>query len=167
MVSKFVRGHSPFCTFCSINRNPEDERETPLHLFFQCKTVEPIIEFVYRHFLGDNFRLIERKHYFGGFEFENNSKDFALLHVNILMKKFIWACKNGKIIPTEERSYPTLLTKFVFFLASPKNSAKGGKSQKLTLFFNKIDTFPNRQAPRKILSFLLFLVTCWVCRCLR
>ena len=23
--------------------------------------------------------------------------------------------------------------------------------------------FPNRQAPRKILNFLLFLVTCWVC----
>ena len=55
MVSKFVRGHSPLCTFCSINRNLEDERETPLHLFFQCKTVEPIIEFVFRHFLGDDF----------------------------------------------------------------------------------------------------------------
>ena len=40
MVSKFVRGHSPLCTFCSINKNPEDERETPLHLFFQCETVE-------------------------------------------------------------------------------------------------------------------------------
>ena len=40
MVSKFVRGHSPLCTFCSINRNLEDERETPLHLFFQCKTVD-------------------------------------------------------------------------------------------------------------------------------
>ena len=50
MVSKFVRGHSPLCTFCSLNRNPEDERETPLHLFFQCVTVEPIIEFVFRHF---------------------------------------------------------------------------------------------------------------------
>ena len=37
MVSKFVRGHSPLCTFCSINRNPEDERETPLHLFFSVR----------------------------------------------------------------------------------------------------------------------------------
>ena len=43
-VSKFVRGHSPLCTFCELSRNPEDERETPLHLFFQCRHVEPIIQ---------------------------------------------------------------------------------------------------------------------------
>ena len=43
-VSKFVRGHSLLCTFCELRRNPEDERETPLHLFFQCRHVEPIIQ---------------------------------------------------------------------------------------------------------------------------
>ena len=97
MVSKFVRGRSPLCTFCSLNRNPEDERERDTFTsFFQCETVEPIIEFVYRHFLGDNFRQIERKHYFGGFEFENNFKNFALLHVNILMKNLFGPAKMGK-----------------------------------------------------------------------
>ena len=42
-VSKFVRGHSPLCTFCSLTRNPDDERETLLHLFYQCRHVEPVI----------------------------------------------------------------------------------------------------------------------------
>ena len=42
-VSKFVRGHSPLCTFCSLTRNPDDKRETLLHLFYQCRHVEPVI----------------------------------------------------------------------------------------------------------------------------
>ena len=67
MVSKFVRGHSPLCTFCSIACNPEDERETPLHLFFQCEHVEPVIKFIFRQFLANEYGLVERKNYFGGF----------------------------------------------------------------------------------------------------
>ena len=82
--------------------------------------MEPIIEFVFRHFLGDDFRRMERKHYFGGFKFENNFKNFALLHVNILMKKFIWACRNGKIIPTAERCLSYIINKIRFFSISKK-----------------------------------------------
>ena len=55
-------------------------------------SVELIIEFVFRHFLGNDFGGIERKHFFGGFEFENNVKNLALLNDNIMFKKFIWAC---------------------------------------------------------------------------
>ena len=132
MVNKFVRGHSLLCTFCSINRNLEDERETPLHLFFQCETVEPIIEFVFRHFLGDDNRRMERKHYFGGFEFENN---FALLHVNILMKKFIWACRNGKIIPTAERCLSYIINKIRFFFSISKKIRKGWEKSEINIVF--------------------------------
>ena len=92
---------------------------------------------------------MERKHYFGGFELENNFKNLT--------------CRNGKIIPREERCLSYIITKIHFFFSISKNFANDGKSQKLPLFFNKICTFPNRQEPRTILNLLLILVTCWVC----
>jgi hypothetical protein len=33
-VAHFVQGHSPYCTFCDITRAPEQNNETPLHVFF-------------------------------------------------------------------------------------------------------------------------------------
>ena len=135
MVSKFVRGHSPLCTFCSINRNPEDERETPLHLFFQCEMVEPVIELVFRHFLGDDYRRMERKHYFGGFEFENNFKNFALLHVNILTKKFIWNCRNGRVIPTAEGCLSYIINKIRFFFSLSKKFRKWWEKCEINIVF--------------------------------
>ena len=125
--------------------------------------MEPIIEFVFRHFLGNDFRRMERKHFFGRFEFENNFKNLALLNVNILFKKFIWACRNGKIIPTGEKSLSYIINKILFFSASPINFAEDGKCQKLILLFKKICAIPNRQETGTILNLLFILVTCWVC----
>ena len=73
-VSKFVRGHSPLCTFCELSRNPEDERETPLHLFFQCRHVEPIIEIFFREILNNDFQEMTRTDFFRGFSYENSFK---------------------------------------------------------------------------------------------
>ena len=95
-VSKFVRGHSPLCTFCSLTRNLDDERETPLHLFFQCRHVEPVIEFIFRLVLGRDYNQMSRSDFFGGFKSENSNKNSSLLVVNTLVKKYIWpANKSG------------------------------------------------------------------------
>ena len=62
-VSKFVRGHSPLY-----------ERETPLHLFFQCRHVEPIIEIFFREILNNDLQEMTRTDFFGGFSYENSFK---------------------------------------------------------------------------------------------
>ena len=95
-VSKFVRGHSPLCTFCELSRNPEDKRETPLHLFFQCKHVEPIIQIFFREILANEFENMSRTDFFGGFSYDNSFKNTALDAINILFKQYIWKCKNIK-----------------------------------------------------------------------
>ena len=67
--------------------NPEDERETPLHLFFQCRHVEPLIEVFYREILNDDFQVMTRADYFGGFSNENLFRNNTLDVVNILFKQ--------------------------------------------------------------------------------
>ena len=47
MVSKFVRHHQDTCTFCDIQETDEEVRETPIHLFFQCASAEPIVENIF------------------------------------------------------------------------------------------------------------------------
>ena len=78
---------------------------------------------------------MERKHYFGGFEFENNFKNFALFHVNILTKKFIWACRNGRIIPTAERCLSYIINKIHFFFSLSKKFRKGWEKSEINIAF--------------------------------
>jgi hypothetical protein len=42
-VAHFVRGHSPLCTFCDIAGLQEQNRETPLHIFFECNFISQIL----------------------------------------------------------------------------------------------------------------------------
>ena len=78
---------------------------------------------------------MERKHYFGGFEFENNFKNLALLHINILKKKFILACRNGKIIPTAERCLSYIINKICFFFSISKKFRKGWEKSEINIVF--------------------------------
>jgi hypothetical protein len=48
MVAHFVRGHSPFCTFCTIVNADGQHIETPSHLFFDCPPVINIIDGIFR-----------------------------------------------------------------------------------------------------------------------
>jgi len=100
-VSKFVRNVSPICTFCTLTRNPEDERECPLHLFFQCRHVEPVIRHIYVWLLGQrDFDLMTRNNFFGGFKYDNFDKNWILDLLNLSLKKFIWDCKLRFVVPT-------------------------------------------------------------------
>ena len=115
-VSKFVRGHSPLCTFCSLTRNPDDERETPLHLFYQCWHVEPVIEFIFRNVLGQEYNQMSRSDFFGGFKFENTNKNSSLLAVNTLVKKNTWLCKNSKSLPSNDQGFQFLKDNLRFLI---------------------------------------------------
>ena len=64
-VNKFIRNHNPYCTFCTLSREPEDGRETPYHIFFACRHTERIYEKIFRTFLGDGYGEMTRINYFG------------------------------------------------------------------------------------------------------
>ena len=106
---------------------------------------------------------MERKHFFRGFEFENNFKNFAMLNVNIIFKKYIWACRNGKILPLGESCLHYIIKKIRFFSAFPPIFVREGKIPELTLLFNNTFTILHRQDTQTLLKKFLFLVTCFVC----
>ena len=115
-VSKFVGGHSPLCTFCELSRNPEDERETPIYLFFQCRHVEPIIQTFFREILNNDFQDMTRTDFFGGFSYENSFKNTALDAINILFRQYIWRCKNIKKLPNIKECRTTVLNNINFMM---------------------------------------------------
>jgi hypothetical protein len=45
-VAHFVQGHTPYCSFCDLTRSPDQNNETPLHLFFECRSVCDVLETV-------------------------------------------------------------------------------------------------------------------------
>ena len=115
-VSKFVRGHSPLYTFCELSRNPEDERKTPLHLFFQCRHVEPIIEIFFREIINNDFKEMTRTDFFGGFSYKNSFKNSALDVINILFKQYIWRCKNIKKLLSIKECRTTVINNIDFMM---------------------------------------------------
>ena len=103
-VSKFVRHHPDTCTFCDIRETDDEVRETPIHLFFQCASVEPIVENIFRWALGDEYNRMTRRDYFGGFEGENTNRNNCLNILGVTVKKYLWDCKNCKKLPTVDES---------------------------------------------------------------
>jgi hypothetical protein len=94
-LSHFVRNHSRICTFCNITRNPIDEDETPLHLFFQCRSTEPVVLGTLQWIINDEqiFGRLSRQHFFGFFNTGSDAKNHFLQLASNLIKKYIWDCK--------------------------------------------------------------------------
>jgi len=73
IISKFIRGVSENCTFCRIARLPENSRETPLHLFYDCDITSNIYsEFFTWLLLGTGENLPSRQEFFPIFKRINN-----------------------------------------------------------------------------------------------
>ena len=97
-MSHFVRGHSANCTFCTISYNPEEHRETPLHLFYSCRSTEPVLNQVFSHFLRVN-TIITRQELFVKFMRPEKPFNEILFLVSKLFLKYIWDCKVRLTIP--------------------------------------------------------------------
>ncbi len=94
MVTKHVPNVNKDCTFCELNRVGEESTETPLHLFFTCPYVEPIVEEIYRWIYNEvEGNFISRQDFFGVPKRENINDNKFLLVYNILVKKYFWDCK--------------------------------------------------------------------------
>ena len=118
-VNKFTRNHNPYCTFCTLAREPEDERETPYHLFFACRHAEQIYEKIFRRVLGNGYKDMARVNYFGGFDSNNTYRNLSLNIVSFLFKFYIWKLRFR--IPGEEKSIDFAKSHITTFFSLKKN----------------------------------------------
>lgn len=103
-VSHFVRNHPRNCTFCTLNREFEDEDETPLHLFFSCPHSEPVVLGTLRWLINNDqqFEAFSRANFFGISNTNNESRNLILQLCTNLIKKYIWDCKTRFSMPNLE-----------------------------------------------------------------
>jgi hypothetical protein len=92
------------CTFCALTRNPYDEDENVLHLFFQCRSTEPVVLGILAWFVNNDieYERISRQNYFGTFNTDSISKNILMQLVCALIKKYIWDCKQRFCLPDLE-----------------------------------------------------------------
>jgi hypothetical protein len=106
MVAHFVRGHLPFCTFCTIANADDQYMETPSHLFFDCPSVMNIVDVIFRRVTNDNNFVEGRRDYFATFEYRELS--FAKNKILTMLSKFvmiyIWGCKKKRGISCRNRN---------------------------------------------------------------
>jgi hypothetical protein len=103
IVAHFVRGHSPNCTFCDLIHNPEEENESPLHLFFACTVSERFIEQIFSWVLG-TVANISRQEFFVDFNRADRAKNEPLFVISMLLKKYFWDCKQRFCLPNFENA---------------------------------------------------------------
>lgn len=97
-VSKFVANIEPYCTFCTIQRRQDLPRETPLHIFLECPSVENLITNFINQIRGSR-EEIRRRDYFVMFEYENNHKNKILTLLSHICRYYIWEMKQRKSMP--------------------------------------------------------------------
>jgi hypothetical protein len=100
-VAHFVRNHSPNCTFCDIAGIQDVFNETPLHLFFNCRTSEIFIDNMFKWFVNDITFEFSRTEFFTGFERVNLSpaKNYTLTVFSKILLKFMWDSKQRHCLP--------------------------------------------------------------------
>ncbi len=76
------------CTFCSLSRYNLETSETPLHLFFDCQHVEPVLKNVYNWlYVTVQEEHISRQAYFIVPHKDNNNDTKFLVVWNAIIKK--------------------------------------------------------------------------------
>jgi hypothetical protein len=125
-VAHFVRGHSPYCTFCDIAEIPEPSLETPLHIFYECRFVADLIDNVFKRVYGDNNFLFSRREYFTNFERREIgcAKNMALTLIAKFILKYIWDCKTRFTLPETERCWDFLCDKILTLVSTNKKFRK-------------------------------------------
>jgi hypothetical protein len=106
VTSHFVPGMDRNCTFCNLIRNPDPEDETALHLFFACRVSETLINNFFQEIVGTT---VSRQEFFGFAKRANNHPNVILYYTCLLIKKFLWDCKQRTVLPCS-----TWLQEYVF-----------------------------------------------------
>jgi hypothetical protein len=114
-VAHFVRGHSPYCTFCDLSGEPEPSLETPSHVFFECQFVAEMIDNVFKRFNGDNNFLFSKREFFTDFNRRELSytKNMMLTLLSKFLLKYIWDCKTRFMMPNINNCWETMCDKIL------------------------------------------------------
>jgi hypothetical protein len=99
VICHFVPDVERNCTFCNISGIPEEDDETPLHLFFSCIISENLIN----TFFVEEPRLeVSRQEFFAVPQRENDSTNNLIFLLGNLIKKYLWDCKLRLSLPVQE-----------------------------------------------------------------
>jgi hypothetical protein len=103
-VAHFVQGHSPFCSFCDITLSLEQNIETPIHLFYDCRSVCDVLETVLKTVTSDDGFVFSRREFFTTFERREASTAYnqTMTVVTKLVIKYLWDCKTRSHLPAVE-----------------------------------------------------------------
>jgi hypothetical protein len=100
-VTHFVRGHTPYCTFCDLAGTQDQNRETPLHIFYECNCILEILENMFQRVTNDNSFNFNSREYFSTFERRGLSfaSNTILTIVSKILINYTWECKTKKFLP--------------------------------------------------------------------
>ncbi len=120
MVAHFVRGHSPYCTFCTITQAVEQNPESPSHLFYDCQTVSVVVDNIFKRLTNDNNFTVGRRDFFATFDYREFSiaRNHILTIASKLVMKYIWDCKTRQTLPVFENCWDLLVEKIEYLVAS-------------------------------------------------
>jgi hypothetical protein len=106
-VSHFVRGHTPYCTFCDLAGIQDQNRETPLHIFYECNCISEISDTIFQRVTSDNGFNFNSREYFSTFERRGLSyaSNSILTLVSKILINYTWECKTKKFLPTLENCW--------------------------------------------------------------
>jgi hypothetical protein len=122
VVAHFVRGHSPYCTFCNISRTPDLNPETPVHLFYECSSVHDLIVDMFRVITNNNDFSCSKREFFTKFERRelSSAKNSCLTTCAKLLIKYIWECRNRSFVPVLDHCRQNLSDRLVMATKSNK-----------------------------------------------
>ncbi len=122
-VAHFVRGHTPFCTFCNINRTPDPNNETPLHLLYNCDHVHDVLNDIFKNITNDIDFVFSKREFFINFDRRGFSiaKNAILTICAKFLLKYLWDCKHRQCIPNSANAIEILRDRLAM---CKKNSRK-------------------------------------------
>jgi hypothetical protein len=140
-VAHFVPGHAPYCTFCEILRSPDANYETPVHLFFDCRSVSTVIDTVYCIITGNNDFRFSRREYFTTFDRREASCSInsTLTLISKIVIKYIWDCRNRQCIPSVDSCLETIKEKIMLQQQINANIGRIIAGSRLQFFTNIIN----------------------------
>ena len=139
-VAHFVNNHSPNCTFCDMMEVEENEPETPIHLFYNCPAVEPVILNIFCWILDKNCvenNRIKRTEYFGMMTNDNKNKNLVMGVICKIFQKYIWDCKLRHTLPVTWHAKLTIKKEFELLMDCTKKFRQAFADSNIIDVFNR------------------------------
>jgi hypothetical protein len=96
MKSENVREGSPEY----LRRIGNLNNETVIHLFWECRHVNPVILATFNRLTNAQGGVIDRNMFMGGCELESSRSTVVLLIIIHFIKYAVYVCRNRRILPT-------------------------------------------------------------------